>query len=95
LTASERGELKAAVQQPPSAAGVAAATWSWKAVRQFIVQRFGKRLSPRSCLRYLHRLDFVWKRPKRLLLKADPAHRWGTAPAPWLRHAPTGNAPPS
>jgi len=63
------------VQQPPRAAGIAAATWSWKAVRQFIVQRFAKRLSPRSCQRYLRRLGFVWKRPKRLLLKADPAKR--------------------
>jgi transposase len=63
------------VQQPPSAAGVAAATWSWKAVRQFVAQRFSKCLSPRSCLRYLRRLGFVWKRPKRLLLKADPAKR--------------------
>jgi transposase len=63
------------VQQPPSAAGVEAATWSWKAVRQFVVQRFAKCLSPRSCQRYLHRLGFVWKRPKRLLLKADPAKR--------------------
>ncbi len=44
-------------------------------MRQFVVQRFDKHLSARSCLRYLHRLDFVWKRPKRLLLKADPAKR--------------------
>lgn len=63
------------MQQPPSAAGIRAATWSWKAVRQFVAQRFAKRLSPRSCQRYLHRLGFVWKRPKRLLLKADPAKR--------------------
>lgn len=32
-------------------------------------------LSRRSCLRYLHRLGFIWKRPKRRLLKADPAKR--------------------
>ena len=63
------------MQQPPSASDIPAATWSWKAVRQFVVQRFAKHLSQRSCLRYLHRLDFVWKRPKRLLLKADPAKR--------------------
>ena len=40
-----------------------------------MAERFGKRLSPRSCLRYLHRLDFVWKRPKRRLLKADADKR--------------------
>ncbi len=67
--------MKAAVAAPPSQAAIAAATWSWKAVRQFVAERFGKQLSPRSCLRYLHRLGFVWKRPKRRLLKADPATR--------------------
>lgn len=44
-------------------------------MRQFVVQRFDKHLRARSCLRYLHRLGFVWKRSKRLLLKADPAKR--------------------
>jgi hypothetical protein len=44
-------------------------------VREWAERQCAKRLSPRSCLRYLHRLGFVWKRPKRLLLKADPAKR--------------------
>lgn len=63
------------MQAPPREAEIAAATWSWKSVRQFVQQRCGKRLSARSCLRYLHRLGFVWKRPKRLLLKADAKKR--------------------
>jgi transposase len=67
--------VKHAVQAPPRAAAVDAATWSWKSVRQFVEHRFAKRLSPRSCLRYLHRLGFVWKRPKRLLLKAKAEKR--------------------
>ena len=48
--------MKAVVAQPPRAAGISVATWSWKSVRQFVADRFGKRLSARSCLRYLHRL---------------------------------------
>ena len=75
LDAAEQAALKAAVEAPPREAAIAAATWSWKAVRQFVASHFGKRLSPRRCLRYLHRLGFVWKRPKRRLLKADPAKR--------------------
>ena len=59
----------------PVKAGIAAATWSWQSVRQFVVRHAGKRLSPRSCVRYLHRLGFVWKCPKRQLLKANPAKR--------------------
>jgi transposase len=59
----------------PRTAGIAAATWSWKSVRQWVQDQYAKQLSPRSCLRYLQRLGFVWKRPKRLLLKADAAKR--------------------
>jgi len=44
-------------------------------VREGAERQCAKRLSPRSCLRYLHRLGFVWKRPKRLLLKTDAAKR--------------------
>jgi transposase len=64
-----------AVDAAPAAAGIAAATWSWKGVREWAARQYAKSLSPRSALRYLHRLGFVWKRPKRLLVKADPAKR--------------------
>ncbi len=68
-----QAEVKAAVQAPPAAAGIDLANWNWKVVRQFVEQRTGQRLSRSTCLRYLHRLDFVLKRPKKRLLKADPA----------------------
>jgi len=67
--------LSRVLDAPPAAAGIAAATWSWKSVRQWVAEQYAKQLSPRSCLRYLHRLDFVWKRPKRLFVKADAAKR--------------------
>jgi transposase len=51
------------------------AQWSWKAVRQFVERRFDRLLCSRSCLNDLHRLDFVRKRPKKRLLKADAAKR--------------------
>ena len=44
-------------------------------MRQFVADRCGLRLSRSTCLRYLHRLGFVCKRPKRRLLKADEAKR--------------------
>lgn len=59
----------------PSTAGIPAATWSWKSVRAWATQQGRAALSPRTCQRALHRLGFVWKRPKRLLLKADAAKR--------------------
>jgi len=67
--------LRAAVQGAPGAAGVGLANWTWKAVRQFVQERFGRLLSGRSCLNYLHRLGFVLKRPKKRLLKADAEKR--------------------
>ena len=51
------------------------ANWSWKVVRQFAKERFGRLLSSRSCLNYLHRLGFVLKRPKKRLLKANAEKR--------------------
>jgi len=44
-------------------------------VHEFIWQRFGIRLQRSACRTYLHRLGFVLKRPKKRLLKADPAKR--------------------
>ncbi len=64
-----------AVQVAPREVGIALADWNWKVVRQFIEARCGIRLSRSTCLRYLHRLGFVLKRPKKRLLKADAAKR--------------------
>jgi transposase len=67
--------LKAAVQRPPEAAGIPQANWTWKGVRWFVEERWGCRLGRSSCLNYLHRLDFVLKRPKKRLLKANTEQR--------------------
>ncbi len=64
-----------AVQASPAEVGIDLANWNWKVVRQFIAARCGRRLSRATCLRYLHRLGFVYKRPKKRLLKADEEKR--------------------
>ena len=71
----QRGELKAAVQELPSRAGIGLSNWNWKAVRRFVEDRFGLTLSRSSCLNYLHQLGFVLKRPRKRLAKANPARR--------------------
>jgi transposase len=63
------------VQASPRAAGIAAGDWTWKVVRTFCRARFGVPLGRSSCLKYLHRLGFVVRRPKKRLLKADAATR--------------------
>jgi len=57
------------------AAGIDLADWNWKVVREFVQRQFGSTLSRSSCLNYLHRLDFVLKRPKKRLVKADAERR--------------------
>ena len=67
--------MKAAVQESPTAAGLELANWYWKAVRQFVLERFGVELCRSSCLNWLHRLGFSFKRPKKRLVKANEAKR--------------------
>ena len=59
----------------PAVAGIDLANWNWKVVRLFVSERFGIVLSRSSCLNWLHRLGFAFKRPKKRLLKADAAKR--------------------
>jgi len=78
LDVEQRGELKSAVQEMPSQVGIGLSNWNWRAVRRYVEDRFGLALSrspPLADLNYLHRLGFVLKRPKKRLLKADPARR--------------------
>ena len=56
-------------------AGIELANWNWKVVHRFVSERFGVSLNRSSCLNYLHRLGFAFKRPKKRLLKADEAKR--------------------
>ena len=67
--------LKEAVQELPDAAGIGMANRNWRVVREFVTLWFGISLSRSSCLNYLHRLGFAFKRPKKRLLKADEAKR--------------------
>ncbi len=75
LNPEAQAGLKVAVQVPPAEVGIDLANWNWKVVRRFIEQRCGPRLSRSPCLRYLHRLGFVFKRPKKRLRKADEGKR--------------------
>ena len=44
-------------------------------MRQFVSERFAVSPSRSTCLEYLHRLGFAFKRPKKGLLKADAEKR--------------------
>ena len=59
----------------PGNSGIELANWNWKVVCQYVSERFGISLSRSTCLNYLHRLGFAFKRPKKRLLKADAEKR--------------------
>ena len=63
------------MQELPGAAGIRMANWNWRVVYRFVWERFGISLSRTSCLNYLQRLGFAFKRPKKRLLKADAEKR--------------------
>ncbi len=75
LEPAQQEELKGAVEQLLSASGLDLANWNWKAVHQFILERFESSISRSSCLNYLHQLGFVFKRPQKRLVKADEKKR--------------------
>ena len=56
-------------------AGIELANWNWRVIRQFLLERCSVSLCRSSCLNYLHRLEFAFKRPKKRLLKADETKR--------------------
>ena len=63
------------MEQRPAAAGIQLANWYWKVVRQFVSERFGISLCRSSCLNWLHRLGFAFKRPKKRLVKGNESKR--------------------
>ena len=75
LGEAQQAALRAAVQEVLSRSGIGMADWNWKAIHQFVSERFGISLSRSGCLNYLHRLGFVLKRPKKHLVKADQGKR--------------------
>ena len=63
------------MQQPPTMSDMELANWYWKVVLQYVSEPFGVSLSRSSCLNYLHRLGFAFKRPQKWLLKGDAEKR--------------------
>ena len=63
------------MQERPATEDIELANWNWRVVHRFALERCGVSLSRSSCLNYLHRLGFAFKRPKKRLLKADAEKR--------------------
>jgi transposase len=72
LSTEELTQLRQVVQRPPRAVGLKTGTWTGRAVVAFVKRTFGKRISTATARRYLQRLGFRRKRPRKRFTKADP-----------------------
>jgi transposase len=71
--AAGEAERVAVVQSDPQAAGDAATGWTVAVLPTELIPR-GGRASPRTRRRALHRLGWVWKRPRVVLGRPDPEY---------------------
>ena len=80
LGEAQQAALTGAVQELPGTAGIEMANWTLRQAQeeggaQVCLGTVRHQLSRSSCLHWLHRLEFAFKRPKKRLLKADEARR--------------------
>jgi len=71
LTPKEFERLKQVIEQPPRQSGMKVGRWSGPRVAAYIEKEFGKQVSADTAWRYLHRLGFSLKRPRKKFRKAD------------------------
>ena len=72
LSEEELEQLRKAIKKPPRDVGFKNGRWTGCLVAAFVYERFGKRISIRTAIRYLHRLGFKLKRARKKFKKADP-----------------------
>ena len=58
---------------PRAKSGLRPAPWTGKVVAAFVKRAFGKTISAATARRYLHRLGFGRKRPRKRFVRAKPA----------------------
>jgi len=57
--------LRNAVKKSPRDVGFKNGRWTGRLVADFVYERFGKKISIRTAIRYLHRLGFKLKRARK------------------------------
>ncbi len=72
LSSDELAQLQQTITQPPRQVGLKTGTWTGRAVVAYVKRTFGKRISTATARRYLQRLGFRRKRPRKRFTKADP-----------------------
>jgi len=65
LSEEELEQLRNAVKKSPREVGFKNGRWTGRLVADFVYERFGKKISIRTAIRYLHRLGFKLKRARK------------------------------
>jgi transposase len=98
LSDKELATLRQVVAKPPRDSGLKVGRWTSKGVAAYIRKQFGQKVHPETARRYVHRLGFVLKRPRKKLRKAKKAAqkafasalqtleetRWGHSVTVWI-----------
>jgi transposase len=87
--------LEWSMTQPPEALGYASVDWTTALLRQHLAKWMGVDVSDTTLREELHRLGYVWKRP-RYVLQPDPDREKktptsATRPAPSRTNCPVGD----
>jgi transposase len=77
----ELAQLKAVIQRSPRQAGLTTGTSTGKVAAAFVTRTFGKTVSAATARRYLHRLGFARKRPRKWFIRANPGDQRAFAQA--------------
>ena len=94
LGEEDLARLADVVESGPVAYGFLSGVWTSPMIARVIAEEFGVRYHPGHVRRLLHALGFSVQRPKRLLVKADPAKRdrWHRIVYPALEKSPGPSA---
>lgn len=67
-----QAEARRCLEGTPEATGATRTTWTRRLLQRHLFERLGCLLSKSSVTRLIHRLDFVWTRPKLTVRQGDP-----------------------
>jgi transposase len=71
LSAEQKAEIKAVLQESPEQHGIAGNLWDGKSLSAYIAERYGITLKTRSCQNLFHKLGFSLKRARPRVARGD------------------------
>ncbi|MBA4380851.1 MAG: hypothetical protein C0393_09315 [Anaerolinea sp.] len=92
LTAGQRQDLADIVESGPVAYGFDCGVWTSPRIARVVQEEWGIEYHPGHIRRLLHQMGFSVQRPRRILVRADPARqdRWQRYDYPRLKKKPSG-----